>query len=173
LYPDLVGSDADLELEPQVDGDGDGLLKVSEVGRRTGLTRKALRHYEALGLVEPAVRTPSGYRLYDEEALRRIELVNRAKILGLSLAEAKEFLHVAEGCCGENHPELATLVEHKLEETDRRLAELANLRATLRGVLDRLAATEGQHRCEESLCTCNAPLTIGRRPRGAPGSTCG
>ncbi|MDQ6949430.1 MAG: MerR family DNA-binding transcriptional regulator [Actinomycetota bacterium] len=143
-------------------GEGD-LLKVSEVGRRTGLTRKALRHYEAMGLVEPAVRTASGYRLYDDEALRRIELVNRAKVLGLSLVEAKEFLHVAEGCCGENHPELATLVEHKLAETDARLAELGNLRRTLHEVLDRLARTEGQHRCEESLCTCNTPLTIGRR----------
>ena len=163
LYPDLVGSDADLELEPQVDGDGDGLLKVSEVGRRTGLTRKALRHYEALGLVEPAVRTPSGYRLYDDEALRRIELVNRAKILGLSLAEAKEFLHVAEGCCGENHPALAALVEGKLAETEQRIEELRSLKEVLRGVRDRLSASQGRHRCEESLCTCNAPLTIKRK----------
>ena len=149
-----------------IDADHD-LLQVAEVGRRTGLTRKALRLYEEMGLVEPAERSPSGYRLYDGEALRRIELVNRAKVLGLSLAEAKEFLHVAEGCCGENHPELAAIVEHKLTETDERLAELANLRRTLRQVLDRLAATEGQHRCEESLCTCNAPLTIGRRAAGA------
>jgi MerR family Zn(II)-responsive transcriptional regulator of zntA len=161
-----------------VDDDGllddEGLLKVSEVGRRTGLTRKALRHYEALGLVEPAVRTASGYRLYDDEALRRIELVNRAKVLGLSLAEAKEFLHVAEGCCGENHRELAALVERKLAETDKRLAELRSLRRTLDSVLVRLAQTEGQHRCEESLCTCNAPLTIGRRPAdgAAPGGCC-
>jgi MerR family copper efflux transcriptional regulator len=163
--PELAGLD-DAGL------DDAGLLKVSEVGRRTGLTRKALRHYEALGLVEPAVRTPSGYRLYDGEALRRIELVNRAKVLGLSLAEAKEFLHVAEGCCGDNHPELATLVERKLEETARRMAELAGLRRTLHEVIDRLAATEGQHRCEESLCTCNAPLTIGRRPSpGGGGGT--
>ncbi|HWC11780.1 MAG TPA: MerR family transcriptional regulator [Acidimicrobiales bacterium] len=155
--------------------DEDGLLKVSEVGQRTGLTRKALRHYEALGLVEPAVRSPSGYRLYDDEALRRIELVNRAKMLGLSLHEAKEFLHVAEGCCGENHPELAALVERKLIETDERLTELRNLRRTLDAVLDRLAQSEGQHRCEESLCTCNAPLTIGRKGADgtvSAGSTC-
>src|SRR5919199_6434204 len=117
--------------------DEEGLLKVSEVGQRTGLTRKALRHYEALGLVEPAVRTPSGYRLYDDEALRRIELVNRAKMLGLSLNEAKEFLHVAEGCCGENHPELAALVERKLAETEKRIAELQSLRGTLRETLQR------------------------------------
>ena len=142
----------------------DGLLGVAEVGRRTGLSRKALRHYEALGLVEPVERTDAGYRLYDDEALRRIELVNRAKVLGLTLAEAKEFLHVAEGCCGDNHPRLAGLVAGKLDETERRIAELQSLRQTLRGVLDRLDRNRGVHRCEESLCTCGTPLTIGLKP---------
>lgn len=142
----------------------DGLYSVAEVGRLTGLTRKALRHYESLGLVEPVMRTDAGYRLYDAEALRRIELVSRAKVLGLSLAEASEFIHVAEGCCGENHPELATLVEGKLSETEQRIEELRSLRETLQGVLERLEATEGQHRCEETLCTCGGGLlTIGRR----------
>ena len=130
------------------------LLGVAEVGRRTGLTRKALRLYEELGLVEPAARTDAGYRLYDDEALRRIELVNRAKVLGLTLTEAKEFLHVAAGCCGEHHPELAALVEGKLAETQQRIAELQSLRSTLESVLGRLAANEGVHRCEEALCTC-------------------
>jgi MerR family Zn(II)-responsive transcriptional regulator of zntA len=142
----------------------DGLLGVAEVGRRTGLSRKALRHYEELGLVSPATRTDAGYRLYDSEALRRIELVNRAKVLGLRLSEAKEFLHVAEGCCGDHHPELAAIVEKKLEETEGRIAELQSLRGTLTGVLDRLASNEGVHRCEEALCTCRSPLQIGPKP---------
>ena len=141
----------------------DGLLTVADVGRRTGVSRKALRLYEELGLVEPVARTDAGYRLYDDESLRRIGLVNRAKVLGLTLHETGEFLHVAEGCCGENHPELAALVEAKLAETHRRIQELATLRETLEGVLDRLARTEGQHRCEETLCTCNEPLAI--RPK--------
>ena len=140
------------------------LLQVAEVGRRTGLSRKALRLYEEMGLVEPAERTPAGYRLYDEEALRRIELVNRAKVLGLTLAEAREFLHVAEGCCGENHPALATLVARKLEETERRIQELSSLQQTLSGVLERLERNEGVHRCEEALCTCQRPLVIGPKP---------
>ncbi len=142
------------------------LLKVSDVGRQTGVSRKALRLYESLGLVEPVERTEAGYRLYDDEALRRIELINRAKVLGLTLAEAKEFLHVAEGCCGENHPALANLVERKLEETERRIEELASLRGTLRGVLERLQRNEGVHRCEEALCTCQRPLQIQVRKRG-------
>ncbi len=138
------------------------MLTVAEVSRRTGLSRKALRLYETMGLVEPEERTDAGYRLYGSESLRRIELVNRAKVLGLSLAEAKEFLHVAEGCCGENHPALAALVERKLAETEQRITELRSLRDTLQGVLQRLDATKGQHRCEQTLCTCG-PLTIQRR----------
>jgi len=139
------------------------LFQVADIGRRTGLTRKALRLYETMGLVEPAERTDAGYRLYDREALRRIELISRAKILGLTLAETKEFLHVAEGCCGDNHPQLADLVERKLAETEQRITELATLRQTLEDVLERLAQNEGVHRCEEALCTCQQPLTIGRR----------
>ena len=139
------------------------LIGVAEVGRRTGLTRKALRHYEGLGLIEPVARSEAGYRLYDDEALRRIELVNRAKVLGLTLNEAKEFLHVAEGCCGDNHPELAGLVEGKLNETEERIRELQSLTVTLRDVLERLARNQGKHHCEETLCTCGAPLTISRR----------
>ena len=142
----------------------EGLLGVADVGRLTGLTRKALRHYEELGLVSPVTRTDAGYRQYDAEALRRIELVNRAKVLGLRLSEAKEFLHVAEGCCGDHHPELAALVEAKLAETEARIAELQSLRGTLHTVLDRLSSNEGVHRCEEALCTCRSPLTIGRKP---------
>ena len=93
--------------------------------------------------------------------------MNRAKVLGLSLAEAKEFLHVAEGCCGDHHPELAALVEAKLAETERRMAELESLRGTLEGVLDRLASNAGVHRCEEALCTCRSPLQIGAKPAEA------
>ncbi len=136
------------------------LLTVGGVVQRTGVTRKALRLYEEQALVEPAGRTDAGYRLYDEEALRRLELLRRAKLLGLTLAEAKEFLHVADGCCGDNHPELAGLAQRKLAQTEQRIEELRGLRDTLRTVLDRLATEAGRHRCEETLCTCGAPLRI-------------
>lgn len=142
-----------------------GPLAVAEVCRRTGITRKALRLYEDMGLVEPAARSPAGYRLYDDEALRRIAFVRRAKLLGRSLAEAKGFLHVAEGCCGEHHPRLLALVRDEVAETERRIAELQGLRGTLRSVLERLSVgTDGGHRCEEALCVCAGPLPIeGRR----------
>jgi MerR family copper efflux transcriptional regulator len=134
----------------------DGLLTVVEVSRRTGLSRKALRVYEESGIVVPAGRTQAGYRLYDIQALRRLELLRRAKVLGLHLREMTEFLEVAEGCCDKSHPELVTLVQEKLAETEQRLADLRRLHATLSDTLSRLHQKEhrGQHDCDELLCTC-------------------
>ncbi len=138
----------------------DGLLTVHEVTARTGLTRKALRLYEERGFVVPD-RTDAGYRLYDEAALRRLELIRRARTLEMSTRELGEFLDVADGCCDRNPDELVELVQDKLADTGRRLAELTELRATLQDTLatlreDAEAAQQTQtHVCTELLCTCS------------------
>lgn len=108
-------------------GHADGrvaLVTVSEVRRRTGLTRKALLVYEERGLVLPAARTEGGYRLYDHRSLRRLQLVTWARGLGFTLAEANEFLQAFERCCGEGQRLLRVLVERKLAETALLLDEL-------------------------------------------------
>lgn len=134
-------------------------LTVGEVTARTGLSRKALRLYEQAELVVPS-RSEAGYRLYDADALRRLQLIRRARSLNMHLAELGEFLDIAEGCCDRSHEELTALVAAKLQETERRVGELQELRRTLQATLQRLehdavVAREGQvHRCEELLCTC-------------------
>ncbi len=138
----------------------DGLLTVHEVTARTGLTRKALRLYEERGFVVPD-RTDAGYRLYDQAALRRLELIRRARTLEMSTRELGEFLDIADGCCDRNPDELVELVQDKLAETDRRLAELTELRTTLLDTLATLgedAETAQQTQtnvCTDLLCTCN------------------
>lgn len=118
------------------------LVSIAEVRRLTGLTRKALRVYEALGLVLPAARTGSGYRLYDHQGLRRLRLVARARALGLTLAEVAEFLDAADGCCGERQRQLGAILERKLAETVRLLEELRARREELRQVAADLPGIE-------------------------------
>lgn len=48
------------------------MVTITEVSRLTGLTTRALRHYDAIGLLCPADTTVAGVRLYDETGLRRL-----------------------------------------------------------------------------------------------------
>ena len=45
---------------------------VKEVSRMTGLSIRALHHYDAIGLLPPSSTTAAGYRMYDDAALERI-----------------------------------------------------------------------------------------------------
>jgi MerR family mercuric resistance operon transcriptional regulator len=72
-------------------------LKIGEVARRSGTTVKAIRFYEAKGLLPRPVRSPSGYRLYADRDLKRLAFIQRAKLLGLSLAKIHDLvIHLAE-----------------------------------------------------------------------------
>ena len=61
-------------------------LDIRDVARRTGLTSRALRFYEARGLLKP-LRTYSGRRLYGRGELERIQQILALKRAGLSLAQ--------------------------------------------------------------------------------------
>ena len=68
-------------------GERDGLMKIGEVAKKTGLTLRTIRYYEELGLVNPQERSRGGFRLYDEEDLAKIHIVHRLQELNLSLKE--------------------------------------------------------------------------------------
>ncbi len=108
------------------------LLRIGEVAKVTGFPTKTLRFYEERGLVKPATRTEAGYRLYGTEELARLEFVKRAKLLGLTLEEIKELIALAaEARRGKVIPRLEEILEAKLEEIERRMAELAEFRESL------------------------------------------
>ncbi|MFB7341612.1 MerR family transcriptional regulator [Streptomyces hydrogenans] len=64
---------------------GDTLYSIGELARRTGLTVKTIRFYSDRGIVAPADRSPAGYRLYDIDAVARLDLVRTLRELGLDL----------------------------------------------------------------------------------------
>ncbi|HEX6558894.1 MAG TPA: MerR family transcriptional regulator, partial [Longimicrobiales bacterium] len=68
------------------------LLKVGELAERTGLTVRALHHYEQLGLLVPAGRTPAGHRLYSDASVAQLQKIAALKQLGMSLEEIGRWL---------------------------------------------------------------------------------
>ncbi|HEY5949598.1 MAG TPA: MerR family transcriptional regulator [Kofleriaceae bacterium] len=60
---------------------------VGELAKLTGITVRALHHYDEIGLVVPSQRTPAGYRLYDDQDVIRLQQVLLFRELGLPLDE--------------------------------------------------------------------------------------
>jgi MerR family transcriptional regulator, thiopeptide resistance regulator len=65
---------------------------IGELARRTGVSIRALRHYDQIGLLSPAGRTDSGYRLYVAEDIARLHRIKALRQLGLTLTEIRHLL---------------------------------------------------------------------------------
>jgi DNA-binding transcriptional MerR regulator len=105
-------------------------LDIREVAKRTGLTSRALRFYEARGLLQP-LRTYSGRRLYGRGELERIQQILALKRAGLSLAQIGKL--TARGSL-----DLSGLVDAQLKIIEERRAELDEAKALLLSIKSRI-----------------------------------
>jgi DNA-binding transcriptional MerR regulator len=108
----------------------DELLDIREVVRRTGLTSRALRFYEARGLLAP-LRTNSGRRLYGAAALERLNQILALKRAGLTLAQIQRLSARAP-------IDLARLIDAQIEAIAGRTRELEEARVLLLAVKSRI-----------------------------------
>ena len=69
------------------------LLRIQEVAADVGLTARAIRYYEELGLLKPAARSEGAYRLYDADDLERLRFIKGLRDdAGFSLTEIGQLL---------------------------------------------------------------------------------
>ena len=73
--------------------DGDRLYSIGELARRTGLAVRTIRFYSDRGIVAPACRSPAGYRLYDADAVARLDLVRTLRDLGVDLPTIRKVVN--------------------------------------------------------------------------------
>ncbi len=105
-------------------------LDIRDVVRMTGLTSRALRFYEARGLVTP-LRTYSGRRLYGSNELERINQIVALKRAGLTLAQIAALTHG-------RRLDLPALIDAQLAALEAKREELGEARALLLTVKSRL-----------------------------------
>lgn len=115
------------------------MLTIGELANRAQVSTDALRYYEREGLLFPKRRTESGYRLYSEEALRRLRFIKHAQECGFSLAEVRELLELQvrdEACCDDVRSRAVTKklqLEHKIKALRAMSAALSGLIGTCEG----------------------------------------
>ncbi|MBA2784376.1 MAG: MerR family transcriptional regulator [Rubrobacteraceae bacterium] len=146
-------------------------MKISEAARLVDVPAKTLRYYEGIGLLSPAKRTKSGYRLYGWRELEQIEFIRRAKLMGLSLEEIRGLVETAEdGIPNGVFQRLDDLLERSLEETERKIEELRAFRESLIEYRERAIEAEARGACrcgergESEFCGCVTAATEGVEP---------
>jgi DNA-binding transcriptional MerR regulator len=115
-----------------------GPLKIGELTRLAGCTVKAVRFYEATGLLPRAARSPSGYRLYAEHDVKRLAFIQRAKLMGLPLGKIKDLVvHLSETecACPKIRPHLEQVIREQLEDIAGTIDQLGLLRKDLMSFL--------------------------------------
>lgn len=91
---------------------------------------RTIRYYETIGVLPRAARTESGYRLYTQDAVDRLEFILKAKTLGLTLEEVRRILSLHdEGVAPCEHTR--DFVRRKVWEADEKIASLRALKKTL------------------------------------------
>lgn len=108
----------------------DQTLDIREVARRTGLTSRALRFYEARGLLKP-LRSYNGRRFYGAGELERIQQILALKRAGLSLAQISKLTERGQ-------LDLAGLVNAQLNLIEERKSEIEEARQLLLAVKSRI-----------------------------------
>jgi len=106
-------------------------VRIGELAERTGLSTKALRYYESIGVLPEPARTPSGYRDYPVDAQDVVRFVRSAQAVGLSLGEIREILAYRDR--GETPcAHVVDLIRRRAAAIDEQMAALERTRRELR-----------------------------------------
>lgn len=105
-------------------------MYIGEVSKLSGVTVKAIRHYEKIGLI-PTPARKGKYRIYSEGDVNIIKMIKTAQSLGFSLRELKEVVQI-KAKSGEFPYEYAyQLIMEKNLEIDNKINNLKNLKKDL------------------------------------------
>lgn len=108
---------------------------IGDAAKAIGVSAKAIRIWEAKGLLPPADRTQAGYRLFSDDDIAILRFILRARTLGLTLSEIKDILDLHRHG---NPPceQVTTLLDKHIRDIDRAIADLRALRTTLAAALE-------------------------------------
>ena len=126
-------------------------MRIGELAERAGISTKAIRYYEQIGILTPPARTLSGYRTYDEAALGRLGFVRAAQAVGLTLGEIRQviaFRDDGQAPCAH----VTELLQRHAADLDARIHELQQLRSELGQLAERAATLDPEQCPPERVC---------------------
>jgi Cu(I)-responsive transcriptional regulator len=105
-------------------------MNIGEISKKAELPTKTVRYYADVGLVKPTGRSASGYRVYDDKALRKLIFVRRSRAMGFSIEECRKLLDLYEDQTRASS-DVRKIAKHHLVEIEAKLTELKKLQEEL------------------------------------------
>lgn len=128
-------------------------MKIQELARRTGVSAKTIRYYESIGLMPDPQRAQNNYRQYTSEAIERLRFIVSTRSLGFNLTDINEFLTARDAgtlpC-----KRVLDAFDQRIADIDQRIADLLNLRDTLKRIRQEGAALPPNKQCDDQ-CICS------------------
>jgi MerR family mercuric resistance operon transcriptional regulator/MerR family gold-responsive transcriptional activator of gol and ges genes len=121
-------------------------LTIGRVAKSVGVNVQTVRYYERRRLLTPSDRKPSGYRLYGDDAVRRLRFIKNAQALGFTLREVADLLNLrvtSTARCGDVRRE----AQAKLQQVEAKMRDLRALVRALRGLIKDCRAGQPTDRC--------------------------
>jgi DNA-binding transcriptional MerR regulator len=120
-------------------------MKIGEVAKLSGTGIETIRFYEREGLLPKPERRPSGYRLYGEATIGRLDYIRRAKELGFTLAEVRDLLELSSAASDCEH--VRQRAEAKIADIEGRIRSLQQMRRSLGRIVERCRAKDSTEDC--------------------------
>ena len=106
------------------------LTSIGEIAKKLEMSQRTIRYYEEIGLLNSIKRVEAGRRVYTDMDLRRLKLIKRLKIMGMTLSEMQELeaMWTIEKSTDKVLGRLLELMSNQLRRLDDRIADLNILR---------------------------------------------
>jgi DNA-binding transcriptional MerR regulator len=106
------------------------LISIGEIAGKLEMSQRTIRYYEEIGLLNSIKRVEGGRRIYTDADLRRLKLIKRLKIMGMTLSEMQELeaMWTIEKSNDKVLKRLLELLNNQLHRLDDRIADLNILR---------------------------------------------
>ncbi len=124
----------------------EGIISIGELAKKLEMSQRTIRYYEEIGLLNSIKRIEGGRRVYTEVDLRRLKLIKRLKIMGMTLSEMQELeaMWTIEKSNEKVLKRLLELLSNHLRRLDDRIADLDILRNEIMEYQERIHSKIGK-----------------------------
>lgn len=121
-------------------------ITIGQLAQAAGVNVETVRYYQRIGLLPLPKRDYGSIRRYSADDLKRVRFIKRAQTLGFSLDEVALLLGLSDG---RHCAETKALAEKKLALVEKKISDLAAMRASLKGLVAK---------CSKGSRGCGCPI---------------